>query len=84
MQDSEFIRSNNATSGAMSHWRMNKQAALERFRAIPEKSLGEWRYRAFGAGARTFLMIPGAELVNDLAFQFALAIGEIQRVIYPA
>jgi maspardin len=63
---------------------MNRQAALARFRAIPEKSLGEWRYRVFGAGTRTFLVIPGGELVNDLGFEFALAIGETHRVIYPA
>jgi pimeloyl-ACP methyl ester carboxylesterase len=67
----------------MGHRRMNKQAALERFRAIPEKSLGEWRYRVFGAGARTFLAVPGGELVNDLGFEFALAIGETHRVVYP-
>jgi pimeloyl-ACP methyl ester carboxylesterase len=62
---------------------MNKQAALESFRAIPEKSLGKWRYRVFGAGARTFLCVPGGELVNDLGFEFALAIGKTHRVIYP-
>jgi maspardin len=63
---------------------MNKQAALERFRAIPEKTCGEWRYRDFGAGTRTFLALPGGELVNDLGFEFALAIGETFRVVYPA
>jgi pimeloyl-ACP methyl ester carboxylesterase len=63
---------------------MNKQTALERFRAIPEKTCGEWRYRDFGAGTRTFLALPGGELVNDLGFEFALAIGETHRVIYPA
>ena len=63
---------------------MDKQAALKRFRAIAEKSLGEWRYRIFGTGAKTFFVIPGGELVNDLGFEFALAIGETHRVIYPA
>ena len=29
-------------------------------------------------------MIPGGELVNDLGFEFVLAIGETHRVIYPA
>jgi len=63
---------------------MNKQAALERLRAIPEKSLGEWRYRVFGRGGRTFLVLPGGELVNDLGFEFALAMAETHRVIYSA
>jgi len=63
---------------------MDKQATLERFRGIPEKRLREWRYRVFGAGARTFLAIPGGELVNDLGFEFALAIAETHRVVYPA
>lgn len=63
---------------------MNKQAALEQFRAIPEKTWGEWRYRVLGAGARTLLAIPGGELVNDLGFEFALAISETHTVVYPA
>jgi pimeloyl-ACP methyl ester carboxylesterase len=63
---------------------MNKQAALELFRGIPEKTLRQWRYRIFGAGERTFLVIPGGELVNDLGFEFALAISETHRVVYPA
>jgi len=61
---------------------MNKQAALEELRAIREKSLGDWKYRVFGTGAKTFLAIPGGELVNDLGFE--LAIGETHRVVYPA
>ena len=63
---------------------MDKQATLERFRSIPEKSWEKWRYRVFGAGVQTFLGIPGGELVNDLGFEFALAIGEARRVVYPA
>jgi len=63
---------------------MDKQLALDHFRAIPEKILGEWRYRVFGAGDRAFLAIPGGELVNDLGFEFALAIAQTHSVIYPA
>jgi pimeloyl-ACP methyl ester carboxylesterase len=63
---------------------MDKQSILNHFRSIPEKSLGEWRYRVFGSGEQTFLCIPGGELVNDLGFEFALAVGEAARVIYPA
>jgi maspardin len=63
---------------------MDRQAALECFRAVPEQSLGEWRYRILGTGANTFLAIPGGELVNDLGFEFALAMSETNRVIYPA
>jgi pimeloyl-ACP methyl ester carboxylesterase len=63
---------------------MDKRAALERFRAIPEKTLGVWRYRVVGAGARTFLAIPGGELVNDLGFEFAMAVSGTPRVVYPA
>lgn len=46
--------------------------------------MGEWKYRVFGKGAKTFLVVPGGELVNDLGFEFALAIGETYRVVYPA
>jgi len=63
---------------------MNKQAALEHFRSIPEKSLGEWRYRVFGAGEQTLLVIPGGELVNDFGFEFALAMADAHSVVYPA
>jgi pimeloyl-ACP methyl ester carboxylesterase len=62
----------------------NKLTALNRFRAIPEKSCGEWRYRVFGPGPRTILLIPGGELVNDFGFEFALAMSEDHRMIYPA
>jgi pimeloyl-ACP methyl ester carboxylesterase len=63
---------------------MNKQATLDRFRAIPQKCCGEWRYRVFGTGVRTILLIPGGELVNDLGFEFALAMSEDYRMVYPA
>lgn len=63
---------------------MSKQAALESFRALPEKNWGDWRYRVLGAGARALLAIPGGELVNDLGFEFALAMSETHTVVYPA
>ena len=42
------------------------------------------RYRVLGAGARTLLAIPGGELVNDLGFEFALAMSETHTLVYPA
>jgi pimeloyl-ACP methyl ester carboxylesterase len=67
----------------------DKVAALKDFRrGFPEKMVrdgaAEWRYRVIGAGALTLLMIPGGELVNDLGFEFALAVSDCCRVIYPA
>lgn len=63
---------------------MDKPAALASFRRIPEKTLREWKYRILGTGSQTLLLIPGGELVNDLAFEFALAIGRRCQVLYPA
>jgi len=64
-----------------------KAAALQEFRRFPEKTLrvgtAEWRYRVLGTAARVLLAIPGGELVNDLGFEFALAIGDTHRVVYP-
>ncbi|MGD0547636.1 MAG: alpha/beta hydrolase, partial [Terracidiphilus sp.] len=54
----------------------------------PEKLVwdgaAEWRYRVIGSGSPALLAIPGGELVNDLGFDFALAIRGCCRVIYPA
>ncbi|MGB7761195.1 MAG: alpha/beta hydrolase [Bryobacteraceae bacterium] len=66
-----------------------KSAALEGFRSrFPERVIrvgtNEWRYRVLGTSARTLLAIPGGELVNDLGFEFALAIRDTYRVVYPA
>jgi pimeloyl-ACP methyl ester carboxylesterase len=65
-----------------------KAAALRDFRRFPERCVrvgtAEWRYRALGTAARVLLAIPGGELVNDLGFEFALAISDTHRVIYPA
>jgi pimeloyl-ACP methyl ester carboxylesterase len=66
-----------------------KAAALADFRRrFPEKlgmdSAAEWRYRDLGAGPLTLLVLPGGELVNDLGFEFALAMSGCCRVIYPA
>jgi pimeloyl-ACP methyl ester carboxylesterase len=65
-----------------------KGAAFEQFRRNPEKFLrlgtAEWRYRVLGTAAPVLLAIPGGELVNDLGFEFALAISETHRVVYPA
>ena len=65
-----------------------KSAALRNFRHLPEKCVrvgtAEWRYRVIGTATRALLAIPGGELVNDLGFEFALAISDTERVVYPA
>lgn len=66
-----------------------KATALADFRQrYPEKLVrdgaAEWRYRVIGAGPLALLALPGGELVNDLGFEFALAISGCCRVIYPA
>jgi len=65
-----------------------KSAALRDFRRFPERCVrlgtAEWRYRVLGSAPRALLAIPGGELVNDLGFEFALAISDAHRVIYPA
>jgi len=66
-----------------------KTAALEDFRRrFPEKVVrtgtAEWRYRVLGTSTADLLAIPGGELVNDLGFEFALAISDTHRVVYPA
>src|ERR1035441_7565316 len=55
-----------------------KAASLADFRRrFPEKIVTdgahEWRYRVIGTGSLTLLALPGGELVNDLGFEFALA-----------
>jgi len=65
-----------------------KSAALQEFRRFPEKVVrtgtADWRYRVLGTAAPVLLAIPGGELVNDLGFEFALAISDTHRVVYPA
>jgi pimeloyl-ACP methyl ester carboxylesterase len=62
---------------------------LREFRAsYPNKSLTfdgrQWHYRICGEGTRTLLLLPGGELVNDLGFDLAGALGQRFRVLYPA
>jgi pimeloyl-ACP methyl ester carboxylesterase len=66
-----------------------KAAALADFRRrFPEKTFRdgavEWRYRVIGSAAPALLAIPGGELVNDLGFEFALAMSGCCRIVYPA
>jgi pimeloyl-ACP methyl ester carboxylesterase len=66
-----------------------KLAQLRDFRMrYPEKVLrvetADWRYRVLGASSQTLLVVPGGELVNDLGFEFALAMSGTCRIIYPA
>jgi pimeloyl-ACP methyl ester carboxylesterase len=66
-----------------------KAADLADFRRrFPEKVLqngaAEWRYRVIGTASPVLLAIPGGELVNDLGFEFALAMSGCCRVVYPA
>ena len=66
-----------------------KAAILADFRRnFPEKLVRdrtvEWRYRVIGTGPLALLALPGGELVNDLGFEFALAISDCCRVLYPA
>jgi pimeloyl-ACP methyl ester carboxylesterase len=68
---------------------MNQQERLKAFRAdYPNKSLTvagvEWQYRICGAGARTLLLLPGGELVNDMGFDLVAALAPRFRIIYPA
>jgi pimeloyl-ACP methyl ester carboxylesterase len=66
-----------------------KSAALADFRRrYPEKVIrvgaAEWRYRVIGTAGPALLAVPGGELVNDLGFEFALAISGCRRILYPA
>jgi pimeloyl-ACP methyl ester carboxylesterase len=66
-----------------------KAAALADFRrCIPEKVVRdgaqEWRYRVIGTGSLSLLALPGGELVNDLGFEFALAMRGSCHIVYPA
>ena len=67
---------------------MSKAAKLQAFRNFPEKILRtnetEWHYRSLGASPETLLLLPGGELVNDIAFDFALALQSEFRIVYPA
>jgi pimeloyl-ACP methyl ester carboxylesterase len=64
-------------------------AALADFRrSFPEKVIRDgaatWRYRVIGTASPVLLAIPGGELVNDLGFEFALALSGCRRIVYPA
>ena len=66
-----------------------KVTALADFRRhFPEKVVRdgahEWRYRVIGSGSLSLLALPGGELVNDLGFEFALAMRGCCRILYPA
>jgi pimeloyl-ACP methyl ester carboxylesterase len=66
-----------------------KAAALADFRRrFPERVITdgahEWRYRVIGSDAPALLALPGGELVNDLGFEFALAMRGCRRIVYPA
>jgi pimeloyl-ACP methyl ester carboxylesterase len=66
-----------------------KAAALAGFRRLyPEKVIwvgaAEWRYRIIGSAGPALLALPGGELVNDLGYEFALAVSGCRRVVYPA
>jgi pimeloyl-ACP methyl ester carboxylesterase len=68
---------------------MTQEERLRAFRAsYPNKSLAvagvEWKYRICGAGARTLLLLPGGELVNDMGFDLAAALAPRFRIVYPA
>jgi pimeloyl-ACP methyl ester carboxylesterase len=73
----------------MSSSAMNQEERLRAFRAsYPNKSLAvagvEWKYRICGADARTLLLLPGGELVNDMGFDLAAALAPRFRIVYPA
>jgi pimeloyl-ACP methyl ester carboxylesterase len=57
-------------------------------RRYPEKVIqdgaAEWRYRVIGTAGPVLLAVPGGELVNDLGFEFAMAISGCRRILYPA
>jgi pimeloyl-ACP methyl ester carboxylesterase len=66
-----------------------KADALAEFRRLyPEKTLRvgatEWRYRVIGTAGPVLLAIPGGELVDDLGFEFVLAMRGCCRLVYPA
>ncbi|HLY18978.1 MAG TPA: alpha/beta hydrolase [Bryobacteraceae bacterium] len=68
---------------------MNQEQRLRAFRAAyPNKSLAaggvEWKYRVCGNGSRPMLLLPGGELVNDMAFDLAAALAPQFRMAYPA
>jgi len=69
----------------------SKLEELRAFRNLhPERSIhvgqAEWRYRILGADTLpTLVLLPGGELVNDLGFQFAMAMSDAgYRIVYPA
>jgi pimeloyl-ACP methyl ester carboxylesterase len=68
---------------------MSNDERLRAFRAsYPNKSLTfgglQWHYRTCGEGARTLLLLPGGELVNDVGFDLAGALARRFRIVYPA
>ena len=68
---------------------MNQAERLQAFRAdYSNRSLNaggvQWNYRICGGGTRTLLMLPGGELVNDMAFDLVRTLAGPRRVVYPA
>lgn len=68
---------------------MTQEERLHAFRAnYPNRTLRvagtDWKYRVCGEGARTLLLLPGGELVNDMGFDLAGALMPRFRIIYPA
>jgi pimeloyl-ACP methyl ester carboxylesterase len=66
-----------------------KAAALADFRSrylekVVRDGVAEWRYRVVGTASPVLLAVPGGELVNDLGFEFALALSGCRRILYPA
>jgi len=68
---------------------MRNDERLQAFRAsYPNRSLTfggrQWHYRIFGEGKQTLLLLPGGELVNDMAFDLAAWLAQRFRIVYPA
>lgn len=67
---------------------MNQTERLRAFRAAyPNKPLivdgVQWKYRICGTGSQPLLMLPGGELVNDIAFDLVAALAPRFRIVYP-
>ena len=68
---------------------MTQQDRLDVFRGrYANKTLTtggvDWKYRALGGDSQPLLMLPGAELVNDMNFDLASALAARFRIVYPA
>jgi len=68
---------------------MTQEERLHGFRTnYPDQTLAvggaAWRYRICGQGREPLLLLPGGELVNDMAFDLAGALAPRFRIVYPA